>query len=93
LLRAHNRDVRRSGREATDDYLEAWRGISTERPETLWYPTLAIAKDAPGALAHVEILREGIGILDPSFVSLSEFADHPLARSDRKSGFPIHHSI
>ncbi len=93
LLHAHNRDIRRSGREAADEHLEAWRGIATERPETLWYPALAIAKDVPGALAQVEILREGIGILAPSFVSLSEFADHLLTRSDRESGFPINYSI
>jgi uncharacterized protein (DUF849 family) len=74
LLHAHNRDIRRAGREAADEYLDAWRGVMDERPDTLWYPTLAFAPDARLALAHVEILREEIGLriapVDPGSTNL-----------------------
>ena len=43
-------------REGAEEYLEAWRPILAERPNTLWYPTLAAAPDIAAVLEHVEII-------------------------------------
>lgn len=40
LIHAHNADIALQGSAAAENYLEAWRPILTERPDTLWYPTI-----------------------------------------------------
>jgi len=74
LIHAHNDDIQQHGRKAADLYLAAWRPILAERPDTLWYPTLAVGPDAAASLEHVEILaHEGglrIGIVDPGSTNL-----------------------
>jgi uncharacterized protein (DUF849 family) len=73
LIHAHNRDFALRGRAAANDYLAAWRPVLAERPDALWYPTLA-GGGAPGMFEHVEILaREGVlrvGIVDPGSTNL-----------------------
>lgn len=74
LIHAHNEDITLAGRAAADSYLEAWRPILAERPDTLWYPTLtAVARGAEG-LEHVVILKREIGLrisaVDPGSTNL-----------------------
>lgn len=74
LLHAHNDDIRLTGRAAADAYLAAWRPLLGERPDTLWYPTLAAGADIRETLSHVEILaREAglrIGVVDPGSTNI-----------------------
>jgi uncharacterized protein (DUF849 family) len=56
IIHAHNSNIRLAGKPAADEYLEAWRPILAERPDTLWYPTLAAAPDITAVLEHVEII-------------------------------------
>lgn len=69
IIHAHNRDFSLSGRTAADDYLEAWREILEQRPDTLWYPTLAHGADVTEVLAHFELIADEvplrIGVVDP----------------------------
>jgi len=62
LIHAHSDDIQRTGRAAADGYLAAWRPILAERPDTLWYPTVAAGKDMAESLAHVEILAAEVGL-------------------------------
>ena len=74
LLHAHNDDIMLHGRAAADLYLEAWRPVLAQRPDTLWYPTLTGASETPAKLEHIEILAAEIGlrigIVDPGSVNL-----------------------
>lgn len=74
VIHAHNSDFRLLGKAAAEEYLEAWRPILAERPDTLWYPTLASAPDAAQMLEHVEILAHElplrIGAVDPGSTNL-----------------------
>jgi uncharacterized protein (DUF849 family) len=54
LIHAHNRDHRLTGREAADDYLRSWSSILAQRPDTLWYPTIAV-DEARSALDHEHV--------------------------------------
>ena len=56
IIHAHNKDFRLNGKQAAEQYLEAWRPILAERPDTLWYPTLAAGPDVHAVLEHVEII-------------------------------------
>jgi uncharacterized protein (DUF849 family) len=82
LIHAHNGDIMQHGRAAADLYLAAWRTILAERPDTLWYPTLAVGPDTAASLEHVEILaREGglrIGIVDPGSTNIGAPDDEGL---------------
>jgi uncharacterized protein (DUF849 family) len=74
LLHAHNDDIMLQGRAAADLYLEAWRPLLGERPDTLWYPTLVGAAETSAKLEHIEILASElglrIGVVDPGSVNL-----------------------
>ncbi len=74
IIHAHNSDIRLAGKEAADEYLEAWRPILAERPDTLWYPTLAAAPDISGVLEHVEIIAGEVPLrlaaVDPGSTNL-----------------------
>ncbi|HXA32845.1 MAG TPA: 3-keto-5-aminohexanoate cleavage protein [Acidimicrobiales bacterium] len=41
IIHAHNHDVFLDPEKAAEAYLEAWAPVLTERPNTLWYPTLS----------------------------------------------------
>lgn len=56
IVHSHNRSLQLVGQEAVDDYLAAWHSVLRERPDTLWYPTVALAEHSEDQLAHVEIL-------------------------------------
>lgn len=76
MIHAHNRDPGITGREAAEEYLKTWQRVISERPDTLWYPTL-VGDDDPShtGVEHVEILaREAglrIGCVDPGSVNLA----------------------
>src|SRR5262245_6741310 len=74
VVHAHSDDIRRIGRAAADGYLAAWRPVLAQRPDALWYPTLAGGKDLAESLEHVWVLAgEGalrIGICDPGSTNL-----------------------
>jgi 3-keto-5-aminohexanoate cleavage enzyme len=74
IVHCHNDDIRQTGRSAADAYLAAWRPLRAERPDVLWYPTLAAGADIRETLAHIEILaREAglrIGVVDPGSTNI-----------------------
>jgi 3-keto-5-aminohexanoate cleavage enzyme len=69
IIHAHNSDFFLTGAAAADDYLAAWRTILGERPEMLWYPTLAAGSDVEESIAHFGLLCAEvplrIGVVDP----------------------------
>jgi uncharacterized protein (DUF849 family) len=69
IVHAHNRDFALTGRSAADDYLDAWRVILDQRPDTLWYPTTSGGSDRAETLSHFEIIDDEvglrIGVVDP----------------------------
>ena len=69
IVHAHNRDFALTGRAAADDYLDAWRVILDQRPDTLWYPTTSGGSDRAETLSHFEIIDDEvglrIGVVDP----------------------------
>ena len=62
IVHAHNRDIFLTGREAADDYLEAWRPVLAARPDALWYPTLTGAPEMAGRLEHIELIAREIPV-------------------------------
>ncbi|MEE9279121.1 MAG: 3-keto-5-aminohexanoate cleavage protein [Myxococcota bacterium] len=74
IIHAHNKDFRLSGKQAAEQYLEAWRPILAERPDTLWYPTLAAGPDIRAVLEHVEIIAREVPLrlaaVDPGSTNL-----------------------
>lgn len=73
-IHAHNDDIMKTGQEAADLYLAAWRPILEQHPDTLWYPTLAGALEADESLAHIDLIAEQIdlklGICDPGSTNI-----------------------
>jgi uncharacterized protein (DUF849 family) len=74
VIHAHNSDIFLVGRAAADDYLAAWRPILAERPDALWYPTLAASTDPESFFGHNRILHEEVGLpicnVDPGSTNL-----------------------
>ena len=62
VIHAHTDDIRKTGRDAAESYLAAWRPILTERPDTLWYPTLAGGTDMAESILHIDLLADEIGL-------------------------------
>ncbi len=62
MIHAHTDDIMKTGREAAESYLAAWRPILTERPDTLWYPTLAGGTDMAESIMHIDLLADEIGL-------------------------------
>ena len=74
IIHAHNSDYMLTGQAAADDYLEAWRVILEQRPETLWYPTLCGGREVREVLEHIAIIADEvplrIGVVDPGSTNL-----------------------
>lgn len=74
LIHAHSDDIRKTGREAAERYLAAWRPILAERPDTLWYPTFGVGADMAESLSHIDVLAcelgMRLGICDPGSTNL-----------------------
>lgn len=74
VIHAHNHDIRLVGAAAADAYLAAWRPILAERPDTLWYPTLASAPDAAAKTDHVARIAAAVllrmAVVDPGSTNL-----------------------
>ena len=78
VIHAHSDNIRRTGREAADGYLAAWRTILAERPDTLWYPTLGVSAgvgvDMAESISHIDHLAEEIpmrlGLCDPGSTNI-----------------------
>ena len=62
VIHAHAEDMKLTGRAGAEGYLAAWRTIVAERPDTLWYPTLAIGKDMAESISHIDGLVSEIGM-------------------------------
>lgn len=62
VIHAHTDDIQKTGRQAADAYLAAWRTIIADRPDTLWYPTLGVGADMAESISHIDILAEEIGL-------------------------------
>ncbi len=65
-------------RVIADSYLAAWRPVLAERPDALWYPTVAF-RDGRIDYSHVDLLaRDGVlrvGLCDPGSVNLGATVD------------------
>lgn len=81
MIHTHTYDINLQGQAAADAYLEAWRPILAERPDTVWYPTLSVdqsvgakGESVEGRFAHYPIIAKEvpmpIGIVDPGSVNL-----------------------
>jgi uncharacterized protein (DUF849 family) len=74
IIHAHNRDYALHGKPAADDYLQAWRVILNERPDTLWYPTLSGGGNVLEVLEHIELIAQElplrIGVVDPGSTNI-----------------------
>jgi uncharacterized protein (DUF849 family) len=60
IVHAHNASYALTGQAAADDYLAAWRGVLRERPDALWYPTLAAGPGMERMLAHLALIQREI---------------------------------
>ena len=82
VIHAHTDDIRKTGREAADRYLAAWRTIMAERPDTLWYPTLGVGADMAESISHIDVLCEELemrlGICDPGSTNIGAPDDEGL---------------
>jgi len=82
VIHAHSDDITRTGRAAADGYLEAWRTILAERPDTLWYPTLGAGKDMKESISHIEFLCDELdmrlGLCDPGSTNIGAPDDEGL---------------
>lgn len=76
IVHAHNSDIALTGREAAEDYLEAWRPILEARPDALWYPTLTASPDMAGKLEHIELLAKELPVrmcaFDPGSTNIGQ---------------------
>jgi 3-keto-5-aminohexanoate cleavage enzyme len=74
IIHAHNHDISLSGRAAADAYLDAWVPMMAERPDTLWYPTLASAETMEARTEHWAIIAKEVplrlGVVDPGSTNL-----------------------
>lgn len=74
IVHAHNASYALTGQEAADDYLGAWREVLRERPDALWYPTLAAGRGMAAMLAHLECIQREIPLriagFDPGSTNL-----------------------
>src|SRR5438477_9975097 len=69
IIHAHNHDITVNGSAAADAYIAAWAPVLEERPDTLWYPTLAVAPTLAETDAHYEPItaaaRTRMGVVGP----------------------------
>jgi 3-keto-5-aminohexanoate cleavage enzyme len=74
IIHAHNHDISLSGAAAAEAYLEAWAPMMAERPDTLWYPTLASAPTMEAKVEHWPIIAKEVplrlGVVDPGSTNL-----------------------
>jgi uncharacterized protein (DUF849 family) len=74
IVHAHNHDYRLLGQEAADAYLAAWRPLTQELPELLWYPTLSAGVGAAAMTAHFAPIAEVVPLplcaVDPGSTNL-----------------------
>ena len=82
VIHAHTDDIRKTGRDAAESYLAAWRPILSERPDTLWYPTLAGGADMTESILHIDLLANEIelrlGLCDPGSTNIGRPDDEGL---------------
>ncbi|MCE2392036.1 MAG: 3-keto-5-aminohexanoate cleavage protein [Proteobacteria bacterium] len=79
LIHAHSGDIRLTGQAAADRYLAAWRPVLAERPDALWYPTLAGGATQAEMCDHVEIIAKEVplrmGVVDPGSTNIGSPGD------------------
>ena len=85
IIHAHNHDISLSGAAAADAYLEAWAPLMAERPDTLWYPTLASAPTMEAKTGHWPIIAKEVplrlGVVDPGSTNLGVARTPTVCRS------------
>jgi 3-keto-5-aminohexanoate cleavage enzyme len=73
IIHAHNHDITLQGAAAAEPYVEAWRDLLAERPDTLWYPTLT-SGPVETKYAHYELIAAQVpvrmGVVDPGSTNL-----------------------
>lgn len=74
IIHAHNHDIGLHGSAAAEAYLAAWRPILAERPDVLWYPTVAAVPDPLAKLEHVLQIAQEIplrmAVVDPGSTNI-----------------------
>jgi uncharacterized protein (DUF849 family) len=74
IVHNHIDDITRTGDDAAERYLEAWRPVVAERPDAILYCTVAVGGAVEARFAHVPPLAASglmrMGVLDPGSVNL-----------------------
>jgi len=74
IVHSHNADMAVDGARAAALYEEAWRPVLRQRPDALFYPTVALGGTIEERYAHVAVLAEAgclrVGLVDPGSVNL-----------------------
>ena len=77
IIHAHNHDFTLSGAAGADAYLAAWKPLLEERPDVLWYPTLASGKTIEEKYAHFDFIAAAtptrMGVVDPGSTNLGQY--------------------
>lgn len=79
IIHAHNHDFSLAGRAGADAYIEAWQPLLEERPDALWYPTLASGTTIEERYAHYDFIAAAVptrlGVVDPGSTNLGQYGD------------------
>lgn len=82
IVHNHTDDPSAEGAEAAAVYMKAWEPILRERPDALFYPTVAFAGDVERRYAHFELLAQAcalrISLVDPGSLNLGVADDQGL---------------
>ncbi len=74
IIHAHNHDITLAGDAAADAYLASWRDLMAERPDTLWYPTLASATGIDARMGHYRTIAREVplrmAVVDPGSTNI-----------------------
>ncbi len=77
IVHTHCHDHKLTGAAGAEAYLASWRDILAQRPDVLWYPTIAGAINSGRIdLTHVEALHRAVGMpmasIDPGCTNIGK---------------------